>query len=314
MRSVTRPGRRGPILARSPHSRRQRRTAALPAAALLAAALALSAAAPAVPAAAAQETAAAVIGGGCNYHQIAGGYQWVCTDTGTAPGAQGSGGSAAEPACTLTPLTQQQAAVLGLPSPPAGQAWDLVGCGGAQPFVGTMLVATTPAGAPAVTPQQLAQIAVGDLVIPGLDPDTAPPAGQDGLVGLPEWFWVPPAEWHQVQTPPVRAGPVWAVATATPETIVFSPGGGLAGVSCQGPGPAYNPGLPSAAQHTDCSYTYDQPSVGQPGNAYAADVTILWNVSWVGSGGTGGTVAAGRPVATPLTLPVAAGEALVTGG
>jgi hypothetical protein len=262
------------------------RSAPILAAALLAAAAALFAALQPVPAAAAPETASAIIGGGCG------------------PG----------PACTLTAMTAQQAAVLGLPAPPAGHAWDIVGCGGSQPFVGTMLVTTGPAGPPAATPQQLAQIAVGDLVIPGLDPDTAPPAGKDGLVGLPEWFWVPPADWHPVQTPPVRAGPVWAVATATPATIVFSPGGGLASVSCQGPGTAYNPGLPPTAQHTDCSYTYDEPSVGQPGNVYAADVTILWNVSWVGSGGTGGTVVAGRPVATPLTLPVAAGEALVTGG
>jgi hypothetical protein len=282
--------------------------------ALLAAAVALFAAVPPIPAAAAEQTAAGLIGGGCNYHQIAGGYQWVCTDNSAAPGTATSGGSGPGPACTLTAMTPQQAAVLGLPAPPAGHAWDLVSCGGPQPFVGTMLVTTGPGGTPAVTPQQLAQIAVGDLVIPGLDPDTAPPAGKDGLVGLPEWFWVPPADWHPVQTRTVRAGPVWAVATATPEKIVFSPGGGLATVQCLGPGTAYNPAMPSSAQHTDCSYTYDQPSAGQPGNAYAATVAIGWNVSWVGSGGAGGTVAADRLVGTPLTLPVAAGEALVTGG
>lgn len=282
-------------------------------AALAATVLAVPAAGPAARVMAATAGPPGQPGGGCYYRQITGGYQWVCSSTGSSGGTQGPGGGAGgtRPVCSLTPMTQQQAGVLGLPAPPAGHAWDLVSCGGPQPFIGTMLVTT--GGAPAVTPQQLAQIAVADLIIPGPDPATAPPAGKDGLVGLPEWFWVPPAEWHQVQTAPVRAGPVWAVATATPQTVVFSPGGGLASVSCPGPGTAYDPQLPLAAQHTDCSYTYGQPSAGQPGNAYAAAVTVLWNVSWVGSGGAGGTVATGRPVTAPLELPVAAGEALVTG-
>ena len=99
-----------------------------------------------------------------------------------------------------------------------------------------------------------------------------------------------------------------------PTKIIFNPGGGLPGVTCTGPGTAYQPALAPGAQRTACSYTYDQPSAGQPGNAFAASVTVLWNVFWVGSGGTGGTVANGRPVSTPMTLRVAAGEALVTGG
>jgi hypothetical protein len=289
------------------------------AALLPAAALVLPAAAPSAPAIAAAAVPAGPLGGGsCSYHPVNGGYQWVCTDTSTSGGSQGSGaagtGSTAAPTCTLSPLTQQQAAVLGLPAPPAGHAWDLVGCGGPNPFVGTMLVATGgPAGAPAVTPAELAQIAVGDLIIPSLDPATAPPAGKDGLVGLPEWFWVPPADWHAVQTPPVRAGAVWAIATATPESIVINPGPGLASVPCKNAGVPYNPDLPLSQQQTDCSYTYSQPSAGQPGNAYAASVTVLWDVSWFGSGGTGAPVVTDRPVTTPMTVPVAAGEALVTG-
>lgn len=288
--------------------------------ALLVAALAAALAVPAAGPATAVMTARAAPGApgsGCYYRTITGGYQWVCTSTSTAGGAQvagGSGGGIAMRECTLTPLPAQEVAVLGLRAAPAGQVWDEISCGEAeQVFVGTLLVNTGGPAAPAVTPQQLALIAVGDLIIPGLDPGTAPPAGKDGLVGLPEWFWVPPADWHPVQTPPVRAGPVWAIARATPQAIEISPGDGHGPVTCQGPGTAYNPQLPLSAQHTDCSYTYSQPSAGQPGNAYPASVTVLWNISWTGSGGTGGTVATGAPVATPLTLPVAAGEALVTG-
>ena len=281
------------------------------AAALLAAALVL-------PAGAASAAPGLAGGGGCHYQLVNGGFQFVCTDTtgtGGQPGSGGSGGGggSAKSACTLTPLDQQQARFLGLSWPaPKGHTWEAITCPGGQPFGGVTLV-NNATGAPAVTPQQLSIIAIGELIIPDLQPRTAPPARRGGLVGLPEWFWVPRAVWGPVSRT-VTAGPVWARATAMPTKIVFNPGGGRPGVTCTGPGTAWQPALPASAQHTACSYTYDQPSAGQPGNAYAASVTVLWNVFWVGSGGAGGTVANGRPVSTPITLRVAAGEALVTGG
>ena len=253
-------------------------------------------------------------GGSCHYQPVNGGYQWVCTNTTGTPGAPGSGGhgGGAKSACTLTPLSQQQAQFLGLQWPaPKGHTWDAITCPGNQPFGGVTLV-NNATGAPAVTPQQLSQIAIGELIIPELNAKTAPPRGRDGLVGLPEWFWIPAGAWGAVHSPMVTAGPVWAQATAVPTKIIFNPGGGLPSLTCHGPGTAYRSALPLAGQHTACSYTYDQPSAGQPGNAYAASVTVLWNVFWVGSGGAGGQVANGRPVSTPMTLRVAAGEALVT--
>jgi hypothetical protein len=282
------------------------------AAGLLAAALAL----PAGPASAAPAAAALPAGGNCHYQLVNGGYEFVCTDTtgtGGQPGSGGSGGGGgAKSACALTPLSEQQAKFLGLAWPaPKGHTWEAITCPGGQPFGGVTLV-NNATGAPAVTPQELSIIAIGELIIPELRPRTAPPLGRDGLVGLPEWFWIPRAVWGPV-TRTVTAGPVWARAVAMPEKIIFSPGGGQTGVTCVGPGTAYRPALPASGQRTSCSYTYTQPSAGQPGNAFAASVTVLWNVFWVGSGGTGGTVANGRPVSTPITLRVAAGEALVTG-
>ena len=269
----------------------------------------------AIPAPAASAAAQIPAGGGCFYRPVPGGFELVCTNTGGTPGAPGSGGgggTSSKQACTLTPLSQQQVTFLGLQWPaPAGHTWEAITCPGAQPFGGVTLV-NNATGAPAVTPQQLAQIAIGELIIPDLTPQTAPPRGRDGLVGLPEWFWIPRQEWGPISKT-VTAGPVWARATAVPVRIVFDPGGGQAGTSCRGPGAAFRPSVPLSAQHTDCSYTYDQPSTGQPGHAYAATVIVLWNVFWVGSGGTGGPVANGRPVSTPLRVPVAAGEALVTG-
>jgi hypothetical protein len=284
------------------------------AAALLAAGLLFPAALYPATAATAASAAAASPAGGCTYQLINGGYQFVCTNTSATGGGPGSGGSGGKSKCTLTPLSQQQATFLGLQwPPPKDHSWDAITCPGTQAFGGVTLV-NNATGVPAVTPAELAQIAIGDLIIPKLRPKTAPPLNHDGLVGLPEWFWIPGRDWGAFKPPPITVGPVWAQAIAVPTKIIFNPGGGLAGVTCNGPGTAYQPNLPLSAQHTDCSYTYDQPSTGQPGYAYAASVTVLWNVSWVGSGGAGGTVATGRAVSTPITVPVAAGEALVTSG
>jgi hypothetical protein len=279
---------------------------ALVAATLLAAALGGPAAS------AATVVTQAPVSGGCSFQPVNGGWQWVCTNTTTSPGGPGTGGSGGgKSACTLTPVSQAQGAFLGLQWPaPKGHTWETITCPGTQPFGGVTLV-NNATGAPAVTPQQLAQIAIGELIIPTLQPATAPPRGKDGLVGLPEWFWIPANEWAPVSKT-ITAGPVWARATATPVKIAFAPGAGMSGVTCAGPGTAYQPSQPLSAQHTACSYTYTQPSAGQPDNMYAASVIVYWNVSWTGSGGAGGVVATGRPVSTPMSLPVAAGEALVT--
>jgi hypothetical protein len=308
MRSLNRVVGRGTI-----HGRGVGRRIAL-AATLVAAGLAFPATL--YPATAASAAAASPVGG-CSYQLISGGYQFVCTDTsstGGSPGSGGSDGNGGKAVCSLTPLSQQQAAFLGLRwPPPKNHAWDAITCPGNQAFGGVILVDVA-TGVPPVTPLELAQVAIRDLIIPELHPKTAPPRNHDGLVGLPEWFWIPGPDWGAVKTKRITAGPVWAQAIAVPTKIIFDPGGGLAGITCNGPGIAYQPAVPLSAQHTDCSYTYDQPSTGQPGNAYAASVTVLWNVSWIGSGGAGGPVATGRPVSTPITVPVAAGEALVTSG
>ena len=110
----------------------------------------------------------------------------------------------------------------------------------------------------------------------------------------------------------VRAGPVWAMVTATPSRLTFDPGSALPPVSCIGPGTAYNAGRPAQQQHTDCSYTYEQPSAGQPENAFQASVTVTWRISWTGSGGQGGVLTAELPLPVSFPLRVAQGEALVT--
>jgi hypothetical protein len=236
-----------------------------------------------------------------------------CSAMGGSSGrSDGSGGSITS-ACTIARLDRAQATGFGLAwPPPPGDSWALLTCFGgtsrSAPQAGLVSNAT---GEPQVTPRQLLQQALGELHVPYLDPATAPPRGKDGLVGMPEWFWIPDADWHP-STVTVRAGPVWAIVTATPSGLTFDPGGGLAPVSCEGPGTAYDPTQPAQAQRTSCSYTYEQPSFGQRGNAYQASVTVAWRISWTGSGGQGGVLTTALPLRVNFSLRVAQGEALVT--
>jgi hypothetical protein len=230
---------------------------------------------------------------------------------GSAGAASGAdGGSTTASTCVTSVYSPAQVQQLGLGPAPAGQAWAQLACGGPLPGLAAILVSTT-SGAPQATPQQLMIQAYGELRVPSLTPATAPPVGREGLVGLPEWFWVSSAGWHP-RSVTVSAGTVWATVTATPDGLSFEPGAGISPFTCQGPGTAYDPGKPSASQHTDCSYTYVQPSAGLPGNAYHASLSITWRVDWTGSGGSGGVLAPALSVPVTFTIPVAQGEALVT--
>jgi hypothetical protein len=254
---------------------------------------------------------------GCGVERTPTGWVVVCGNGGGGPGGPGSsggggggGGAGGGDTCKLDPLPP------GYPDPypaPKGEKWMWMVCQVTEQ-TGLVLVADGATTAnPGVTPQELLKWALADLSVPLPAPATAPPRGRTGLVGLAEWVWLPARQWRPV-TAQVSVGPVWARVTAVPGKLTISPGGGLADVSCAGPGTAYNPELPVSAQHTDCSYTYDQSSDLQPGHAYQASVTVTWTATWTGSGGAGGTV--NPPLQETANFPVRIGEgqALVTGG
>lgn len=263
------------------------------------------------PAAAAQRAA-----GACNPYIDGSVIPVPCVSgsgTGGSAGATGaSGGSAVRNTCVFVSLSPAQAQGLGLATPPPGEVWALLDClGGAIGSGPQAVLVSVATGLPEVTPQQLMIQALGELRVPSLRPATAPPLGSDGLVGLPQWFWVPAASWYP-RSVTVRAGPVWATVTATPDGMTVRPGAGIGPVTCPGPGTAYDPAKPASDQHTDCSYTYAQPSAGLPGNAYQASVAVTWRVGWAGSGGAGGVLTAALSIPADLTIQVAQGEALVT--
>jgi hypothetical protein len=270
----------------------------------------LAAALPAVPAGAA---AAAAASGGCHVERTPTGWVVVCSNgSGTpgSPGGGGGGGGGGSDPCTLSSLPPGYP----FPSPaPKGEKWMWMSCQTAGQ-AGLVLVPTGSTTAnPGVTPEQLMQMALASLKVPLPAPQTAPPRGDRGLVGLPEWVWLPRASWHPV-TAQVSVGPVWARVTAKPASISISPGGGQPGVSCPGPGTAYDPRLPASAQHTDCSVTYLRSSLQQPRNQYQTSVTVTWTASWTGSGGAGGAINPPLTQTTTFGIRVAEGQALVTGG
>jgi hypothetical protein len=260
-------------------------------------AAAVTAARPAAPAA----------GNGC-YYKFVPPSSWieVCQNGGGSGGGGGGGGGSLT--CTTHKLSPAEIAALGLPPAPPGKQWDFINCPALQIPIGNVILVST-GGGPPVTPQELLQIALGEITVPVLQPGTAPPLRRRALVGLPEYFWIPASSWHPISFT-VSVGPVWAKLTATPSKLTFEPGAGLSGASCAGPGVSYS----SAAAGSDpCRYTYTQSSALQPGGAYQAAVTVTWVVSWTGSGGVGGTINAGLQMPYPFALRVAEGQALVTG-
>jgi hypothetical protein len=166
--------------------------------------------------------------------------------------------------------------------------------------------------APAVTPQELARSAWKGLNLPIPAVRTAPPRGSQGLVGLPEWVWVPRAQWRPMSRK-ASAGAAWAEVTATPKEMVIEPGPGLPAVRCPGPGTAYDPVKSASGQHTDCSFTYRRSSAAEPDAVYRVRVTVVWSGSWVGSGGAGG-VLPDISRSTTFGLKVAEAQGLYGGG
>lgn len=166
------------------------------------------------------------------------------------------------------------------------------------------------------TPAMLARQAFDSLTL--TRPSTGRyPAGrlQDGtpytVVRASTWYWTDPADFRTLTTR-AAAGPVWARVTATPAALSFTPGDGNPAVSCAGPGTAWNDSHGVwAASPSGCDYRYPHSTIHAPGGVVTASYSIRWQVSWVGSGGTSGTLQA--PATTSRsTFAVAEVESLVT--
>lgn len=160
-----------------------------------------------------------------------------------------------------------------------------------------------------IDPRQLALMARNRL--PFVLPDVAfsPPldsADDFLLVQLPTWIWV--ENWSE-ESRSATAGGVVATVTARPvrQEWDFRPrvadpeteGG------CDGPGTQYDPSKPADAQSTECSFTFRHSSAGEPGAAYEAHLTVIYEVSWTSNVGAGGSLGT---VPRTSVMPVRVGE------
>jgi hypothetical protein len=151
------------------------------------------------------------------------------------------------------------------------------------------------AGCPTVTtPGTLAQTALNQMTF-------APPAFHrspdetkkiNGLpyswVNLWTFVWTSQASWQPLsKTAATPNGAVWATVTATPTTLTYTPGDGHAPVVCNGPGRPWvdSDGFNAPSQGA-CAYKYTDYSR----HPLTVTLTETWSISWVGSGGTAGTI------------------------
>ena len=138
-----------------------------------------------------------------------------------------------------------------------------------------------------VSPAVLALTRWARLPVPAPMVRTAPPRRAEGLVGLPEWFWV--TNWRSLGGRAAARG-VWAEVTARPQSTTIDPGYGHRVVRCAGPGTAFDESKPVSLQRTDCSYTFSRSSVHEPDAAYRVRVTVTWGGTWRGSDGSSGVL------------------------
>jgi hypothetical protein len=258
-------------------------------------------------------SASAAGGTGCTGYNVGGNAWAVQCNNGAGDGTSSGGGSSPND-CTWITLAEAEtqflvsAAVVAEYKAPPGYIYLVQDC--PDQWFGVQILLFANGGK--LTTLDLAEQAYARLSPPTLAVGTAPPSGQDGLVGLPEWFWIDAADYLTLSRTVSLAG-LSATVTAKPGPLVINPGDGQASFTCPGPGTQYNPAESAASQQSDCTFLYTQPSVGQPGNEFTVTVSVTWTATWTGTGGTGGTLA---PITrtTEVELPIAQAETVISGG
>jgi hypothetical protein len=256
--------------------------------------------------------ASAAGGTGCTGYNV--GQSWdVSCGTGGSPGG-GTGGSGGTSVCTYITLAEavqqdlvSQVVAAQYQAPP-GYIYLVQNC--PDQFFGLPAIVLYADGG-TLTPKDLADQAYRQLSPPALTIGTAP-IGREGLVGLPEWFWID-AGGYETLSKTVSLGGLSATVTAKPGPLVINPGDGQASFTCQGPGTPYDPSEPASSQQSSCTFLYTQPSAGQPGNEFTVSISVTWTASWTGTGGVGGTLAPITRTAT-IELPIAQAETVYSGG
>ncbi|MEX2134490.1 MAG: hypothetical protein WEB67_10145 [Acidimicrobiia bacterium] len=129
---------------------------------------------------------------------------------------------------------------------------------------------------PPVLPEAIRDVAAARLEPPQPDPETSPALASQTFVQVPTWLWLDPASWSPIEVSETRGLTTVTVrATPTHARWVMGDGGG---VTCDGPGLVWTSG--SSEEATDCSYTYEHSSYGEPKGRFEASVAVSWEFEW----------------------------------
>lgn len=154
-----------------------------------------------------------------------------------------------------------------------------------------------------IDPETLALQAYRELPLEFPEVRTSPPSGVPAVVHVPVVLWLEPGQWRPLSASASVPG-LSATITARPVRVEWDMGGvGDDGpVSCEGPGTPYEEGdvagltmaeLEGRARGLwDCYHLYRVSSrediTGDPAEVYEAEATLVWEVSWSASDGSGG--------------------------
>jgi hypothetical protein len=153
-------------------------------------------------------------------------------------------------------------------------------------------------GCPAiVTAASLAEQAYKRIVFPHPSGHRSPSEAQvyNGFpftyVGLWTYYWTDSATWKPLTATASAAG-LTATVTATPSSLSFDPGDGSGSESCAGPGrPWVESDGNDAPSDGACGYRYSRVTGPGYGHPITSTQTIVWKITWTGTGSTGGEIA-----------------------
>lgn len=178
------------------------------------------------------------------------------------------------------------------PNAGKGDGGDEYGCGNLIHWVPN---GSKPRYPESISPKILAGYAYSEVKIP----DTTVALNPNGkqTVNLPTWVWLDKAKFKPVKvTASLPGAGLWATTTAKPVGLHLDPGTKDADVSpASGEctigedgriGSPYVKG--SGRKSPPCGVTYRRSTANT--GAYQLKATLTWQISWKGSGGTGGTL------------------------
>jgi hypothetical protein len=173
----------------------------------------------------------------------------------------------------VAPVTPEEVVMFGL-DPTGEYVWYDVICwrDGRGNIEVPIIVEITPP----VAPEVIRDIAAARVEPPAPSPETSPPLARQTFVQVPTWLWLDQAAWSPIEVSTTRGVTTVTVrATPTHARWVMGDGGGI---TCAGPGVEWTSGASEA--DTECSYTYEHSSYGEPEGRFEASVMVTWEFEW----------------------------------